>query len=330
MSLEPVPATEINIQRAAAYLAAGQLVAFPTETVYGLGADARSDHAVAAIFKAKGRPSFNPLIVHVADIEAAATYAVLNSVAAELAAEFWPGSLTMILDQRPDSGLSELVTAGLPSVAIRIPIHPVARALLCAADLPIAAPSANRSGHVSATTAAHVAADFNTDFAPTLAMILDDGPCRLGLESTIIDVRGGSPRLLRPGAVTLEALQKTLARDIPDGTAQGETARSSAPRTSPGQLESHYAPSKPVFLNVTEPLQSHALLAFGEPPKGFTGEIVNLSRNRDLAEASANLFAALRALDRSAAASIAVMPIPAEGLGRAINDRLKRTAAPRG
>ena len=332
MHLEPVRATSANIEKAAVHLRQGDLVAFPTETVYGLGADARNDAAVAAIFAAKGRPSFNPLIIHVADMDAAHKAAKVTAAAAELAGRFWPGGLTMVLERHDGDMLSARVTAGLASVAVRIPSHRVALALLRAAACPIAAPSANRSGHVSATTAAHVAADFDKRSAPTLAMILDDGPCPLGLESTIIDMRGSTPRLLRPGAVTLEALEavlRPLGQQIVTVSVTPNSADAQTPRSSPGQLESHYAPSKPVLLDVTEPQPGHALLAFGPPPSGFSGEMINLSATSDLAEASANLFAALRYLDRSAAIAIAVMPIPSISLGRAINDRLQRAAAPR-
>jgi L-threonylcarbamoyladenylate synthase len=328
MSLSPAPANETNIRLGADYLRAGRLVAFPTETVYGLGADACNGKAVAQIFAAKGRPSFNPLIVHVTSLGAAMNWAEFNPITERLAEAFWPGGLTLVLNQHPGNGLADLVSAGLPSVAIRVPSHPVARQLLTAADCPVAAPSANRSGHVSATTAAHVAADLGAN--PALAMILDDGPSPLGLESTIIDCRDGHPRLLRPGAVTTEALAEVAGEPILSPATDSDTPNSNHPRPSPGLLASHYAPSKPLLLNVQHPTADQALLAFGESPAGHTGEIFNLSPSGDLIEASANLFIALRQLDRSSAATIAAMPIPLSGLGLAINDRLQRAAFPRG
>lgn len=323
MSLTPVPATDRNIEQAAKHLQSGRLIAFPTETVYGLGADARNGQAVAQIFAAKGRPTFNPLIIHVPDVEAARTWAELGPLAEQLAAAFWPGGLTMVLNKRTSGNLSDLVSAGLPSIAVRVPAHPVARTLLSKAACPVAAPSANRSGHVSATTADHVAADLD---APSLAMILDDGPCPLGIESTIIDARGDTIRLLRPGAVTKEALAEVASIAIEEVPASDHGLMA---RTSPGQLESHYAPAKPLIMNVTQPLAEQALLAFGAPPDGHSGKIYNLSPSGDLTEAAANLFTGLRSLDATAATAIAAMPIPMHGLGLAINDRLKRAAAPR-
>jgi L-threonylcarbamoyladenylate synthase len=305
------------IARAGALLRAGRLVAFPTETVYGLGGDATSDHAVAAIFSAKARPRFNPLIVHARDLVEAETLAVFTAAARGAAARFWPGPLTLVLPGHPSAGLSLLASAGLDTVAIRVPAHPVAQALLREADRPIAAPSANRSGRVSPTSAAHVAEDLGDD-AP---LILDDGPTPVGLESTVLDLSGEIPALLRPGAVTLEALTQLLGPiDLPG----------SARPKSPGMLPSHYAPRLPVRLAATEPRPGEALLAFGpDAPPGFA-QVSWLSRAGDLAEAAANLFAMLRGLDRPPFTGIAVMPIPEHGLGRALNDRLRRAAAPRG
>ncbi len=305
------------IAHAAALLRAGQLVALPTETVYGLGGDATNDRAVAAIFKAKGRPRFNPLIVHVRTVAYAETLAVFNAPARRAAARFWPGPLTLVLPRQPAAGLSLLASAGLDTVAIRVPAHPVAQALLREADRPIAAPSANRSGRVSPTEAAHVAEELGED----VALILDDGPTSVGLESTVLDLSGQSPVLLRPGAITLEALTELLG--------PVHLAGSAVPK-SPGMLASHYAPNLPVRLATGGARPGEALLAFGpSAPPGFA-EVLWLSRSGDLAEAAANLFAMLRRLDRPCFTAIAVMPIPEHGLGRAINDRLRRAAAPRG
>jgi len=311
------PAGTVAIARAAALLRAGRLVAFPTETVYGLGGDATNDHAVAAIFAAKARPRFNPLIVHVRDLAGAERLAVFNSPARRAAARFWPGPMTLVLPRQADGGLSLLASAGLDTVAIRVPDHPVAQALLREADRPIAAPSANRSGRVSPTQGAHVAEDLGDD----VELILDDGPTPVGLESTVLDVSGEFPALLRPGPVTFEALTDLLGPIALPG--------SGLPR-SPGMLPSHYAPRLPVRVAATEASPGEALLAFGpDAPSGFA-EVLWLSRSGDLAEAAANLFAMLRRLDRPSFTGIAVMPIPEHSLGRAINDRLRRAAAPRG
>ena len=305
------------IARAAALLRAGRPVAFPTETVYGLGGDATDDRAVAAIFAAKDRPRFNPLIVHVRDLAEAETLAVFNAPARRAAARFWPGPLTLVLPRQPAAGLSLLASAGLDTVAIRVPAHHVAQALLRETGRPIAAPSANRSGRVSPTEAAHVAEDVGDD----VAMILDDGPTPVGLESTVLDLSGASPVLLRPGAVTLEAVTELFGPVALPGSASPK---------SPGMLASHYAPRLPVRLAAAEPHPSEALLAFGpDAPPGFAA-VLWLSRSGDLAEAAANLFAMLRRLDRPSFTGIAVMPIPEHGLGHAINDRLRRAAAPRG
>jgi L-threonylcarbamoyladenylate synthase len=306
------------IEDAARLLRANELVAFPTETVYGLGGDATNEAAVARIFQAKGRPHFNPLIVHVPGLAEAEPLARFDARASAAAHRFWPGPLSLVLPRRPESGLSRLASAGLDTVALRAPTHPVAQDLLRAAGRPIAAPSANRSGRVSPTTAEHVAAEFGDG----IAMILDAGPCAVGVESTVLDLSGAVPALLRPGGVPLEALREVFGHiDTP------ETA-DAAPH-SPGRLPSHYAPRLPLRLKATQARPGEALLAFGpDAPSGFA-EVLFLSRSGDLAEAAANLFALLRRLDRPEFAGIAVMPIPEAGLGRAINDRLNRAAAPR-
>lgn len=309
---------EAGIAAAVAALAGGGLVGLPTETVYGLAADARSDKAVAAIFAAKGRPRFNPLIVHVPSREAAERIAVLPAAARRLADAFWPGPLTLVLPRRPDSGISDLATAGLDTVAIRVPAHPVAQAVLKAAGMPLAAPSANRSGHVSPTTAAHVVADLGD----AVAVILDAGPTGIGLESTVIGLDGDRTFLLRPGGLGRAAIERVLGASLlvpvhdPDRPA------------SPGMLVKHYAPAARLRLDANEVRPGEALLAFGPtlPPGANTAVAVfNLSPSGDLTEAAANLFAALRALDERAG-GIAVMPIPDTGLGEAINDRLRRAA----
>jgi L-threonylcarbamoyladenylate synthase len=310
-----VTATPEAIQAAAAALRAGALVAFPTETVYGIGADATNGLAVAALYAAKGRPSFNPLIVHVPEIEAAAALARLTPAAEKLAAAFWPGALTLVLEKRGHRVVSELATAGLDTIAVRMPAHPGAQALLRAANLPVAAPSANRSGHVSPTTAAHVEADLGD----RVAMILDGGPVPLGLESTVVDATGSEPVVLRLGAVPREDLVRVLGRPI--AIADGDPSRPA----SPGMLARHYAPRAALRLNARDVQNGEALLAFGAPLTHH-GVVINLSAAGDLVEAAANLFAALRALDASGAGSIAVMPIPEQGLGEAINDRLRRAA----
>jgi L-threonylcarbamoyladenylate synthase len=305
-----------TIARAGALLRAGRLVAFPTETVYGLGGDATDDRAVAAIFEIKARPRFNPLIVHVRDLADAETLAVFNSSARHAAVRFWPGPLTLVLPRQPAAGLSLLASAGLDTVAIRVPGHPIAQALLREGGRPIAAPSANRSGRVSPTEAAHVAEDLRND----VALILDGGSTPVGLESTVLDLSGETPALLRPGAVTLEALTELLGPIAPAGSALPK---------SPGMLASHYAPRLPVRVAATDARPGEALLAFGpNAPRGFA-EVLWLSRSNDLAEAAANLFAMMRRLDRPSFTGIAVMSIPGHGLGRAINDRLRRAAAPR-
>ncbi len=311
-------ATVEAIRVAAALLREGRLVAFPTETVYGLGADATNGRAVAAIFAAKGRPRFNPLISHVRDVEAAAELGELSRNGRKLAAAFWPGPLTLVMRKRPDCPVAELATAGLETVAVRVPAHPVAQALLAAAGVPIAAPSANRSGHVSPTTAAHV----DADLGDRVAMVLDGGPTSVGLESTVVDVSGGAPVILRLGGVTREAIARALERPVDIAT--GDPSRPA----SPGMLARHYAPKTRLRLDAREVRDGEALLAFGPQVPPHTGAMINLSATGDLAEAAANLFSALRRLDATGATAIAVMPIPEDGLGEAINDRLRRAARP--
>lgn len=313
-----LPANEESIADAAERLRRGGLVAFPTETVYGLGADAGNGRAVAALYAAKGRPRFNPLIVHVADAAAAARYAAFTETANRLAEAFWPGGLTLVLPKAAAGGIAELTTAGLDTVALRAPDHPVACALLAAADVPVAAPSANRSGHVSPTTAAHVA----DDLGDRVDVILDGGPTAIGIESTVVDASGAAPTLLRPGAVPRAEIEAVL------GCALAERTTAATP-TSPGQLASHYAPRAALRLNALSVEPGEALLAFGPDVPTGACRTINLSAKRDLGEAAANLFGALRALDATGVPAIAVMPIPDRGLGEAINDRLRRGAAPR-
>jgi L-threonylcarbamoyladenylate synthase len=316
----PVKATRKAIARAGRLLRAGRLVAFPTETVYGLGADATSNRAVAAIYAAKRRPRRNPLIVHVADIRAARALARLDGRAERLARRFWPGPLTLVLARRPGAALSRLIGDALPTVAVRVPGNSLARDLIRAARRPLAAPSANRSGGVSPTRAVHVRASLGG----RASMVLDGGPCAVGIESTVVDLTGRHARLLRPGGVPLEAIEAVVGRLALD--AVPDQAR----LLSPGQLASHYAPRRPVRPNAAQPRVGEAYLAFGKPPaQARNGTVLNLSPTRNLEEAAANLFAMLQALDRPEFTGIAVAPIPRHGLGQAINDRLKRAAAPR-
>jgi L-threonylcarbamoyladenylate synthase len=311
------PANPASIARAGRLIAEGRLVAFPTETVYGLGADATQGKAVAAIFSAKGRPSFNPLIVHVLDAAQAECHALFDERAEELAARFWPGPLTLILKRRPGSVVSDLVTAGLDTVAIRVPAHPVARALIEAANCPIAAPSANRSGRISATAAIHAAEELGS----AVDLILAAGKSRLGLESTILDLSGPQAVVLRPGSITAEDIAAVIG---PVGMGEGDPDRPNAP----GQLRRHYAPATRLRLNALSALEGEALLAFGPDPFAARNalSVLNLSETGDLNEAAANLFAMLRTLDSGGYAGIAVVPIPDTGLGVAINDRLARAA----
>ncbi len=308
-------ADEAAVDLAAERLAKGGLVAFPTETVYGLGADASSGKAVARIFEAKGRPQFNPLIVHLADASLAAAHATLPHIAVTLAAEFWPGPLTLVLPCRP-SQIDPLVTAGGDTIALRVPGHPVAQALLRRVDRPIAAPSANRSGGVSPTTADHVRASLGD----RVDLILDGGPCPGGLESTIVDLTGDAPVMLRPGLIDLAALAAVVGDDILDPPSDGAVR-------APGMLVSHYAPLAQVRINAKVARPGEAFLAYG-PGYPETGSMLrNLSPGGDLVEAAANLFAMLHDLDRMEIAGIAVAPIPEVGLGVPINDRLRRAAA---
>lgn len=315
-----LPATPKNIALAARRLRAGKLAAFPTETVYGLGGDATSDAAVAAIYAAKARPRFNPLIVHVSSLREAERLVVFNARARALARHFWPGPLTLVLPRRQDCGISWLASAGLDSLAVRVPGHPAAQRLLRKVGRPIAGPSANRAGKVSPTTAAHVADSFAGTRAAAGLVILDGGACKVGLESTVVDLAGRKAILLRPGGVPREAIERLIGRlGIPG----------KGPARSPGQLKSHYAPRLKLRLNA-RPRAGEAYLAFGAVPRGIDPDtVLNLSRRRDLAEAAAHLFAMLRALDRPGFSRIAVARIPERGLGAAINDRLRRAAAPR-
>lgn len=303
---------QTGLTRAADILAQGGLVSFPTETVYGLGADARNDRAVAAIFAAKGRPSFNPLIVHLGGLVAAQAICDFNDDARRLAAAFWPGALTLVLPLRADTGISRLVTAGLDSVAVRVPDHPVAAGLLAAFGGPVAAPSANPSGRISPTTAAHV----RDGLGDRIDAVVDGGPCRVGVESTIVSCLG-TPTLLRAGGIPAEAIAACLGHAL-------ATAENPDAPTSPGQLLSHYAPQGQVRLNATQVRPGEVMLGFG-PVQGD----LTLSASGDLTEAAARLFDCLHQLDAMGAAQIAIAPIPDHGLGRAINDRLKRAAAPR-
>ena len=314
------------VARAARVLAAGGLVAFPTETVYGLAADATNGEAVARLYDAKGRPSFNPLIAHVADGAAARALARFNGAADGLAAAFWPGPLTLVLPKLAPCPVAELATAGLDTIAVRVPSHPVARGILAAFGRPLVAPSANRSGHVSPTTAQHVLADLGG----RIELIVDGGPTPMGLESTIVACLDAAV-LLRPGALPRVDIARVipLADPVP---APAAPADGEALPVAPGQLASHYAPRARLRLRARHVNAHEALLAFG--PVAAQGaeraaHALNLSARGDLIEAAANLFSHLRALDAAGAATIAVMPVPREGLGEAINDRLERAAAPR-
>jgi len=311
------PATDTAIADAARILREGRLVAFPTETVYGLGGDATDDKAVARIFAAKGRPRFNPLIVHVADLDAAETLVEFTPAARALALAFWPGALTLVLPRRADARLSLLVSAGLDTVAVRVPSNSIARRLLRAVQQPIAAPSANASGTVSPTRAEHV----RESLGDRVDLILDGGPTAHGIESTVIGFEDGQAVMLRPGAIAREAIEAIVGPlHAPSAGVHG----------SPGRLPSHYAPRTTLRLNAAEARAGEALLAFGTNVPTGSKIVRNLSPAGDLVEAAANLFAMLRELDAAGANAIAVMPIPGHGLGEAINDRLMRAAAPRG
>lgn len=305
-----MPADPVGIAEAAARLRAGEPVAVPTETVYGLAATALDDSAVAAIYRAKGRPEFNPLIVHVPDLVAAERLALFDARARALAAAFWPGALTLVLPVRADSGLAGAVTAGLPTVALRCPAHPVMRAVLAASGTPLAAPSANRSGEVSPTTAGHVA----MSLAGRIGMVLDGGACATGLESTIVALRPDGWQVLRPGPVTTEAIAGVLD--------EAELGTASPGIEAPGQLASHYAPGKPVRLGAGAAQPDEFLIGFG----ALAGD-VNLSAGGDLAEAASRLYTCLHMAAAAPQPRIAVAAIPGEGIGAAINDRLRRAAA---
>jgi L-threonylcarbamoyladenylate synthase len=320
-----LPAGEAAVAAAARCLAEGGLVAFPTETVYGLGADATNATAVARLYQAKGRPSFNPLIAHVRDIEAATRIARFDNTAIRLAKAFWPGPLTLVLPKTGDCTVADLATAGLDTIAIRVPAHPVARDILRAFGGPVVAPSANLSGHVSPTTAAHV----QSDLEGRIDLIVDGGAVSVGVESTIVGCFE-KPMLLRPGGVPREAIERMLGLALvqpPD-----EADRDTTQPLAPGMLASHYAPRTKVRLNAERVEAGEALLAFGSetvPGMDEASAVMNLSARGDLNEAAANLFGYLRALDARDARGIAVMPIPHHGLGEAINDRLRRAAVGR-
>ncbi len=306
-------ADKAGIAQAAKLLRTGALVSFPTETVYGLGANARNDTAVARIFDAKGRPHFNPLIVHLPSVAAAHDIALFDDLADRLATAFWPGPLTLVLPLKPNTGLSPLVSAGLDTIALRVPEHALAQQVLVAAGVPVAAPSANPSGRISPTKAGHVM----DGLSGRIEAVLDGGPCGVGVESTIVGFANGQAVLLRPGGLPVEALEACLGTPL--------TVHASEDIVAPGQLASHYAPDAPVRLNAETLRDGERLLGFGPVQADL-----NLSPSGDLVEAAANLFHHLHALDAGGDAPIAVSPIPNHGLGRAINDRLRRAAAPRG
>lgn len=313
-------ADDAGIAAAAELLRAGKLVALPTETVYGLAADASDDRAVASIYAAKERPSFNPLISHLPDVDAARHQGLFDAPALALAKAFWPGPLTLVVPASSSCTVCSLARAGLDSVALRVPSHPVARAVLQAAGRPIAAPSANRSGRVSPTQAEHVFADLDG----RIDAVLDAGPTAVGVESSIVACLGGAPRLLRPGGVPRAALEAAIGQALVI-VEEGGTAP-----LAPGLLASHYAPRAAVRLDAEAPRPGEAWLGFGPEPDGALPALAfNLSPSGDLTEAAANLFAAMRRLDDQGPATIAVAPIPLHDLGEAINDRLRRAAAPR-
>ena len=322
LTTQILPAGEAAVAAAARCLAAGGLVAFPTETVYGLGADAANPAAIARLYQAKGRPSFNPLIAHVSDLSAGMRIARFDATATALAHAFWPGPLTLVLPKTQDCAVADLATAGLDTVAIRVPAHPVARAVLHAFGGPVVAPSANLSGHVSPTTAAHV----QSDLAGRIDLIVDGGAVAVGVESTIVGCFD-APMLLRPGGLPRGEIERVLGRalvQMPDDANSDNTQP-----LAPGMLASHYAPRTKVRLNADRIEAGEALLAFGSdrvPGIAASTIVMNLSARGDLAEAAANLFGYLRSLDTKDARAIAVMPVPDHGLGEAINDRLRRAA----
>jgi L-threonylcarbamoyladenylate synthase len=309
------PPTKANIGRFAASLRDGGIVAFATETVYGLGADATNSDAVLRIYETKGRPRFNPLIVHVADMPMARTLAKFSPLSKKLA-KFWPGPLTLVLPRRADAGLSDIVTAGLDTVGIRMPAHRLANVLIQKAGVPLAAPSANPSGRLSPTNAAQVDRAFHGKVD-----VLDGGPCIAGVESTILSVEGDRVTQLRAGALPREEIEAAIGQAV-------EVAGGDGKVLAPGMLASHYAPNAKLRLDAETPRENEAFLAFGPAPKPATATLRNLSASGDLREAARNLFSMLHELDAEAD-RIAVAPIPATGLGEAINDRLKRAAAPR-
>jgi L-threonylcarbamoyladenylate synthase len=323
-----LPATPVStaddaaVAEAAAVLHRGGLIAFPTETVYGLGADAGNGRAVARLYAAKGRPAFNPLITHVADAAAAQALGHFDADAALLAEAFWPGPLTLVVPKAADCPVADLATAGLDTLAVRVPDHAVARQILKAFGGPVVAPSANRSGHVSPTTAAHVLADLSG----RVDLIIDGGATAVGVESTIVACLG-APVLLRPGGVPREAIARALGRPLRDPATKA--AGSADAPLAPGMLASHYAPRTPLRRNADRVEPGEALLAFGPAVSTGAATVLNLSPRGDLIEAAANLFSHLRALDAVGASAIAVMPIPHNGLGEAINDRLGRAAVRR-
>lgn len=314
MAAEIFDTNDESIARAVKNLGCGALVGMPTETVYGLAADATNEKAVAEIFAAKNRPEFNPLIVHVSGADMAKKYVIWNDRAEKLAAKFWPGPLTMVLPRCADSAVSFLATAGLDSIAIRSPKHPVARKIIMALDRGIAAPSANRSGRISPTTAQHV----KEELGDAISCIIDGGPCSVGIESTVLSLLGDKPALLRAGSVTKEEIEAALGETIEQGGDEKIL--------SPGQMLSHYAPGIPIRLNAMNPKNDEAYIAFGNKIPFGAKKTMNLSNRGDLKEAAANLFATMRALDSKEFSGIAVMPIPEKDIGVAINDRLRRAA----
>lgn len=305
--------TALAIERAQKILQKGDLIGLPTETVYGLAANALSDTAVAKIYTLKERPHFNPLIAHFTNAEEVKKYVYFNEWAESLAKAFWPGPLTLILEKKKEGGVSLLATAGLETLAVRAPAHPLAQRLLQGLDFPLVAPSANPSESLSPTTAQHVKNSF-----PNL-LVIDGGPCTVGLESTIVDLTGDKPVILRPGILTKSDIENALGLQL------GETCENT-PLKAPGQLKRHYAPSIPLRLNITQVNDGEALLSFG-PHHLIAPKEINLSPTADLEEAAANLFSALAELDSPHHKGIAVMPIPKEGIGLAINDRLNRASS---
>jgi len=325
LTTQILPASEAAVRAAARVLAQGGLVAFPTETVYGLGADATNPAAIARLYQAKGRPAFNPLIAHVGDLGAGMKIARFDETAIRLAEAFWPGPLTLVLPRTTDCAVADLATAGLETVAIRVPAHAVARKILRAFGGPVVAPSANLSGHVSPTSAAHV----QSDLAGRIDLIVDGGPVEVGVESTIVGCFD-QPMLLRPGGLPRGEIERVLGHPLLQPPEDAE--RGTAQPLAPGMLASHYAPRTPIRLDADRVEAGEALLAFGPdalPGAELAAAVMNLSARGDINEAAANLFGYLRALDARAARAIAVMPVPHHGLGEAINDRLRRAAVAR-